>query len=187
MSIDARAADNLRFIRSTMERAGSFTAVPGWGGIAMGTSALVAAHFASRQGDADQWLRIWMVELVVAIVLASSTMLLKARRTHTSLFVGPAYRFAVGFAPPVLAGGLLTFLLAAHQQHELLPPLWLLLYGSGIIAGGLSSVRVIQIMGVLFFLLGVAALALPGDIMLAAGFGALHVIFGSIIAWRYGG
>ena len=153
----------------------------------MGTSAVAAAYFAAQQGSAEEWLSVWMIELVVAFILASATMLLKARRTHTSLFVGPAYRFAAGFAPPVAAGGLLTFFLASNGLHEALPATWLLLYGSGIIAGGLASVRIIQIMGVLFFLLGIGALFLNGDVMLGLGFGALHIIFGGIIAWRHGG
>jgi hypothetical protein len=187
ISVDARAADNLRFIRDTMERAGSFTAVPGWGGVAMGASALVAAVLAARQSDPAAWLRVWMIELVVALLLASTAMTLKARRARASLFRGPATRFAVAFAPPVLAGGALTWALAAANQYALLPAVWLLLYGSGVIAGGVSSVRVVPIMGACFFILGLLALVLPGNTLLAIGFGSLHIIFGSIIAWRYGG
>jgi hypothetical protein len=185
--LDARAADNLRFIRETMERAGSFTAVPGWGGIAMGISAIVAALVAQQQPDQAGWLRVWLIELAVALILASATMTLKARRARTSLFGGPATRFAVAFTPPVLAGGAITWALAARHQYELLPAVWLLLYGAGIIAGGISSVRVVPIMGGLFFALGLVALIVPGDLLLAIGFGALHIVFGSIIAWRYGG
>jgi hypothetical protein len=186
VAVSDRAADNLRFIRETMERAGSFTAVPGWGGVAMGSSALVAAWLAHGQ-PAGQWLRIWLIELVVAMLLASVTMSLKARRARTSLFTGPARRFALGFAPPVIAGGALTWLLATNGVFEPLPAMWLLLYGSGIIAGGLSSVRIIPLMGALFFVTGIVALFGAGNIMLGVGFGLLHIVFGSIIAWRYGG
>ena len=49
VSLHTHAMDNLKFIRDTMERAGSFTAVPGWGGVAMGVSALLATLIASRQ------------------------------------------------------------------------------------------------------------------------------------------
>jgi hypothetical protein len=189
--IDDRAADNLRFIRDTMERAGHFTAVPGWGGIAMGVSAVIAAVLASQQSEPAAWLRVWMIEMVVAIALASGAILLKAHRSRVSLLAGPARRFALGFAPPVLAGGLLTYALAVNQQYDLLPGTWLLLYGSAVIAGGIASVRVVPIMGALFFVLGVIALTLPnivsGDVFLAIGFGGLEIIFGGIIAWRYGG
>ncbi len=185
--LDARAADNLRFIRETMERAGSFTAVPGWGGIAMGISAIIASVLAAQQTDPTEWLRIWLIELIVALLLASTTMTLKARRARTALFAGPATRFAMAFAPPVFAGGALTWALAWRENFELLPAVWLLLYGAGIIAGGISSVRAVPIMGGLFFLLGLGALILPGNLLLAIGFGGLHIVFGSIIAWRYGG
>jgi hypothetical protein len=185
--LDARAADNLRFIRQTMERAGSFTAVPGWGGIAMGISALIAAFLASQQPDQAGWLRVWMIELAVALLLASTTMTLKARRARTPLFGGPATRFAVAFAPPVFAGGALTWALAWRGEYELLAAIWLLLYGAGIIAGGIASVRVVPIMGGLFFVLGLLALVAPANLLLAIGFGGLHIVFGSIIAWRYGG
>lgn len=189
--IDARAADNLRFIRDTMERAGHFTAVPGWGGVAMGVTAVVAAVLASQQTDVTSWLRVWLIEMVVAIALASGAILLKAHRSHVSLLAGPARRFALGFAPPVLAGGLLTYALATNQQYDLLPGTWLLLYGSAVIAGGIASVRVVPIMGALFFVLGIVALTVPGiasgDVFLALGFGGLEIIFGGIIAWRYGG
>ena len=185
--VHERAAANLDFIRQTMERAGAFTAVPGWGGAAMGASALVAAYLASKQTDPAQWLRVWLLELVVAVILASVTMFLKARRARIPLWGGPARRFAMAFAPPVLAGGVLTWALATAGNYEVLPSLWLLLYGSGIVAGGLSSVRVIPLMGALFFVLGLVALFWSGNLMLAAGFGALQLIFGVIIAWRYGG
>ena len=187
VSLDARAADNLRFIRETMERAGSFTAVPGWGGIAMGISAIIAAVLAGKEQDPALWLRVWIIELIVAMLLASATMTLKARRARTSLFMGPARRFAMAFAPPVMVGGVLTWALAWREQFELLPAVWLLLYGAGIIAGGMYSVRVVPIMGGLFFMLGLLALFLPGNLLLALGFGVLHIVFGSIIAWRYGG
>ena len=185
--VSDRAADNLRFIRETMERATAFTAVPGWGGVAMGISALVAAYLASQQNEPGAWLQVWLIELVVALVLGTVGMTWKARRTRTSLFVGPARRFALGFAPAAVAGGVLTWALAANGQYTLLPGVWLLLYGSGVVAGGLNSVRLVPIMGALFFLLGIGALLGNGNLFLALGFGGLHVIFGSIIAWRYGG
>ena len=187
VAVSDRAADNLRFIRETMERATAFTAVPGWGGMVMGGSALAAAIVAAAQISDVAWLRIWMIELAVALLAGSAFMAFKARRTRTSLFTGPARRFALAFAPPVAAGGLLTWVLASRSLYDLLPAVWLMLYGSGVIAAGIASVRIIPIMGGLFFALGIVALFGAGDWMLGLGFGVLHIIFGGIIAWRYGG
>jgi hypothetical protein len=188
VAVSDRAADNLRFIRETMERAGAFTAVPGWGGVAMGASALAASWLAVQQSTSAGWLRIWMIELVVALLLASTTMIWKARRTRTSLITGPARRFAMAFAPSVLTGGALSAVIANNGDFALLPPVWLMCYGSGIIAGGLSSVPIIPIMGALFFACGLVSFYPPlGNPMLALGFGVLHLVFGGIIVWRYGG
>src|SRR5215467_5954752 len=119
--IDARAADHLRYIRETMERAGEFTAVPGWGGVAMGVTALVAAFLASRQVNPDRWLSIWLLEAFVAVVVASSAAATKAHRANAKLLSGPGRKFLLSFLPPIVVGGLLTFALASAGMHRLLP------------------------------------------------------------------
>src|SRR5258708_16415024 len=83
--IDARAADHLRYIRETMERAGEFTAVPGWGGVAMGLTALVAAFFASRQPTPERWLDIWLIEAFAAIAIAASAAATNAHLPNSTL------------------------------------------------------------------------------------------------------
>src|SRR5277367_3948497 len=101
VALDDRARDNIRFIRETMERAGSFTAVPGWGGIAMGITAIGAAVIASRQKSSLNWLLTWLLEAMIAIGIASWTSVSKARAAGTPLFTGPGRRFVYSFAPPL--------------------------------------------------------------------------------------
>src|SRR2546423_14851174 len=61
-----RAAEQIRYIRDVMARAGEFTAVPGWGGVAMGLSALAAAAVAARQPSEARWLAVWTAEAGIA-------------------------------------------------------------------------------------------------------------------------
>ena len=187
--LETHAAENLRFIRQTMERAGSFTAVPGWGGVAMGAVALAAAPLASQAVTPRGWLGVWLAAAAVALAIGIVSIFLKARATGLSLHSGPARKFALAFAPPLAVGALLTLALHRAGLDSVLPGVWLLLYGVAVVAGGAYSVPIIPVMGAGFLLLGALALFLPawGTPLMAAGFGALHILFGFIIARRYGG
>ncbi len=190
VSIGDHARDNLRFIRETMERAGSFTAVPGWGGIAIGITALGAAVIASRQTSPLASLFTWACEAAVAVGIAVWTTYAKAHEGGTALLSGPGRRFVYSFAPPLLVGVLLTFLLLRIGLFDAVPGVWLLLYGTAVVTGGAFSIRVVPLMGLCFMVLGTVALFCPaswGNLLLGAGFGGLHIIFGALIARKYGG
>lgn len=190
IELHAHAMDNLRYIRETLERAGSFTAVPGIGGMLMGSTALAAAWIADRQTGAAAWLAVWIAEGLVALLVGVTGAWLKSRRVNMLLLSGPGRKFIAGSAPSMLAATVLTAVLFRAGLASLLPGTWLLLYGTGVVSGGGASVRVVPLMGACFMLAGAAALLLPpaqGDIVLAAGFGGLHIIFGTIIAVKYGG
>jgi hypothetical protein len=189
-TLQGYALDNLQFIRDAMSRAGRFTAIPGWGGVAMGVSALGTAAAASRAEGALQWTLWWLGDAVLASAIAMVAMSRKAQRLQLSLLAAPAKRFALAYIPPLLAGAVLTAVFVQNGLTVRLPGCWLLLYGVAITAGGTLSVRVVPFMGVLFMTLGAAAFAAPpgwGDVFMAAGFGGLHIIFGLIIARNYGG
>jgi hypothetical protein len=188
--IDARAADHLRYIRETMERAGEFTAVPGWGGVAMGVTAIAAAFAAARQTSPRAWLSVWLVEAFVAVAIAAATAATKAHRANAALFSGPGRKFLLSFAPPIIVGGLLTFALFRAGAAAALPGVWLLLYGTAIVTGGAFSVRVVPVMGLCLMAVGATALFAPagsGDLFMALGFGVLQIGFGIWIARNHGG
>jgi hypothetical protein len=189
-TLHTHAMDNLRFVRETMERAGTFTAVPGWGGVLMGASALAAASFAGPPRESFRWLAIWLGDAVVAVAIALVTMARKAARSGATLSARPGQSFALACLPPLAAGGVLTAAFAAKGLIRFLPGCWLLLSGAAVANGGAFSVRVIPVMGLCFMVLGTLALAAPvawGEWFLAAGFGGLHIGFGFVIARRYGG
>ena len=153
--------DNLRFIRETMERAGSFTAVSGWGEVGIGLTALVAAYVASLQVGFEAWAAVWLVEACLSLAIAGSAMVWKARSARVPLLSGPGQKFALSFSPPILAGAILTAVLYRAGTTGAIPGVWLLLYGTAVVTGGSSSVRVVVLMGVAFMLAGIAALAAP--------------------------
>ena len=188
--IDARAADHLRYIRETMERAAEFTAVPGWGGVTMGLTAFGAAVLAARQTNPRAWAAVWLAEAFVAVAIAAPAAATKARRAHSPLFSGPGRKFVLSFAPPIVVGGLLTLALIQAGSYAALPGVWLLLYGTAIVTGGAFSVRAVPILGLCLMALGSAALFSPpawGNYFMALGFGLVQMAFGLWIALRYGG
>src|SRR3954467_581980 len=172
IELHEHAMDNLKYIRQTLERAGSFTAVPGMGGILMGATALVASRIAARQPSAAGWLTVWTLAAAVATVIGIMGALLKSRRFRMPLFSGPGRKFIAGFAPAILAGAVLTAVFYRAGVSGFLPGVWLLLYGAAVLAGGSASVRVVPMMGACFMFVGTVALALPGwnDVLLPVGF-----------------
>ncbi len=187
--IDRRAAANLRFIRDTMERAASFTAVPGWGGVIIGVTALAAGGVSFGHPARAQF-SVWVAESVLALLIAFIAVRLKSKRLDLSLQARAARRALLSFAPPLLAGAILTAVLYHAGILSVLPGLWLLLYGAAVVTGGAFSVRIVPVMGLCFMFLGAASLLAPanwGNAALILGFGVLHIIFGTVIARRHGG
>ncbi|HKI96226.1 MAG TPA: hypothetical protein VJ992_13140 [Gemmatimonadales bacterium] len=183
-----QAQETLAYIRQTMESAASFTAVSGWGLVGVGTAGFLAAAASSRLGGVAN-LRVWIPTATFAIALSMVANAWKARKLDVALWSGSFRKVVWVMAPMLAAGALLTYGLFRAGQTALLPATWLLLYGAGVTAGGTLSVRAIRSMGVVLLLLGAAALFRPiyGAVLLAAGFGAVHVIFGIVLVQRHGG
>jgi hypothetical protein len=189
-ALSDRALDNLRFIRETMERAGTFTAISGWGIVAVGVVAMVAAFVARLRPTVEWRVGTWVVTAAACIALSLWATARKARRSELSMVSGPAQKLALAFSPAMVVGALLTAALLRIGANDLLPGVWLLLYGTAVVAGGAFSVRIIPVMGLSFMVLGAAALFAPpvlGDWLMVGGFGLVHVVFGTQIARRHGG
>src|SRR5512140_1808687 len=184
------AADQLAFIRDTMVRAGRFTAVSGTGMVGTGVIGLVAAVLGPRAASPERWLVTWLAAAAAAIVVSLAAVARKARRSRQSLRAGPARTFALAFAPPLVAGALLTAVLALTSAWQLLPGTWLVCYGAAIVSGGAFSVRTVPVLGTVLLALGAGALFLPVSThawLLGAGFGVAHLVFGIFIARYHGG
>jgi hypothetical protein len=188
--VSDRAMDNLRYIRETMERATPFTGISGRGEMAIGVTALAASFIAAQQPNFKLWVYIWLAEAFISLLIAGWSMDRKARATQMPLFSGSGRKALFSLAPSVIAGGLLTVVLARAGLSGAIPGVWLLLYGTGVITGGMFSVRAVPAMGLCFMALGALALFSPPlwtNWFMAVGFGGLHLLFGAIIVRKYGG
>lgn len=190
VNLGDRAIDNLEFIRETMERSTSFTAVPGYGGMLMGVTAVVAAYIANTQVLLRDSLLTWLAEAALAFSIGLLAMWQKSKIGGQSLVSVPAKKFALGFVPPLIVGVAVVLGLWKNEYYYAIPPVCMLCYGAAVVCGGAFSVRVVPVMGWCFMAFGAAAFLLPtsyGNLMMAASFGLLHIIFGAIIAKKYGG
>ena len=188
--MQARAMDNLRFIRGVMERAVTFTAVSGWGQVVIGVTAIVAALVAAHQ--ALPWARVatWVAEAGIAAGISVASMTLKSHAANIPLLSGPIRKLVLSFSPPMIVGAVLTAVLVMHGNYDYLPGVWMLLYGAAVVSAGTYSVRSVPVMGALFMIVGTVTLLAPptwGTELMILTFGFLHIGFGVWIAWRHGG
>ena len=188
--MQARAMDNLRFIRETMEAAGTFTAVSGWGQVFIGVTAVVAAVVAARFAGSSEWVLVWAAEAGLALLISVWFMYNKAKSASLPLLTGSARKLLFSFSPVFAVGMVVTVALMQRGLYALLPGIWMTLYGTAVVAAGAFSVRIVPVMGAAFIVVGGFALFAPATwstALMIAGFGLLHVVFGFIIARRHGG
>ena len=190
------ALEDLRLIRETMQRTAQFTALPGRGMMLVGATALATSWIAARYSHwFSRWMLIWLVEAVVAVIIAFVTGHRKATANGQSLLFGPGRRMLVALGPPLFAGAILTFALFMNNYQfrlaSVIPGVWLLLYGSALMAAGAHSVPPVPLMGSAFLVLGAIVLAMNApwlmNAAMAFGFGGLHLGFGWYIARKHGG
>ena len=200
MNTQEKAFNDLQLIRNTMERSTQLTSVSGIGLMAMGLIGLAGAYAAALRNGYAWWPNTWGVVAIVGFAIGLISMWYKGERTGSSIFTGAGKRFIFSLSPPIVAGTVLSERFVMIGRDDLLAGTWLLLYGAGVITAGAYSIRVIPIMGIVFMILGTFAVFAPAsflepqfgvmtgqDLLLAAGFGGIHIAFGAIIAWRHGG
>jgi len=190
VALHDRAIEDLRYIRETMERSGSFTHVSGLGVIVMGVFGLIASVGAGATDTFWAWLALWLGAAVASFGSAVALMRRKSRAEGMTLLAGPGRKFAWNVVPPLAVGATLTAACLVTGSVDLLPGSWLMLYGAAVVAAGSHSVRPVPLMGVCFMIVGAAALLGPpawSDPLMGAGFGGLHLVFGWVIWRRHGG
>jgi hypothetical protein len=156
----------------------------------MGATALAVAYVAFRESTTEAWLAVWLGEALVAVTIALVAMHWKASRIGTPILSIPGRRLFVGLLPALFAGGVMTVALVRSGDTQLIPGIWLLLYGVAVMQAGAFSVRTIPVMGSVFVVTGAIALLMPwfwANVMLVVGFGLVHIGFGAYIARRHGG
>ncbi|MBK8179889.1 MAG: hypothetical protein IPK67_13605 [Planctomycetes bacterium] len=189
VAVATRAADNLCFIRSTMERSVLFTALPGSAGVLLGVDGAAAAFLGARARSIEQWLAVWIGAACLGLAIGLWSVARRARQLSVPLTRGPARSFAFGLSVPLAAGALITGALWRYGAFGAMPATWMLLYGCALLSAGTFSLRQVRTMGAAFFGAGALTLAVPlsplaaaSNLLLAATFGGLHLLFAALVA-----
>lgn len=186
-------------IRSMMERSSKFLSLSGWAGILAGTFALAGAGFAHRvlafQPDKIFYSYSNLSELILTatgvLVLALFSALIdsriKARTREEKAWTITSRRMLTAMAVPLLTGGILIMLLISYGLLGLIAPLTLLFYGFTLHNAGFFTFPEIRIMGFLQMILGLINVAFIsyGLLFWAIGFGAVHIVYGIYMHFRY--
>jgi hypothetical protein len=183
VGLDTHAAATLRYIRASMDAAGTL-AVPGSAGVAMGTVGLFAAALASTPPLRPHWLAVWLTAAVSASGVGGVIMARQSSRQGSTLLGAPARKLVLCLAPGLFAGAVMTVVEQRSGELHMIPGTWLLMYGCALISTSASTTRIVGVLGALFAMLGLLAFTLPESlqtVVLALGFGALHIVFGLLI------
>lgn len=186
VALDTHALGTLQYIRASIDAAG-LLAVPGSAGIAMGAVGILTALLVSFKAVAVHWLLIWLIAGLVAIAFGTALMVHQVVTRGTALYRGPLRKFLMCLCPPLLVGAVLTWQLWLRAEFNLIPGVWLLMYGCAVMAASTLTRRALAVMGALLVLLGLAALQVPENFqntVLGVGFGGLHLLFGILIGGK---
>ncbi|GAB3218603.1 hypothetical protein J0A67_03090 [Algoriphagus aestuariicola] len=192
-------------IKSMMERSTRFLSLSGLSGVLAGIYALIGAgiawywiyfpssSFAEGKPPIEESVQIkdlLILSLVVMVFALGSGYLLSRKKSRKNFhkFWSPASRrFLLALFIPVLSGGAFSFALL-HQSHfEMIAPATLAFYGLGLISASHFTLGEIKNLGIGQLALGLVAAFFPqyGLICWALGFGVLHVIYGSMMYYKY--
>ncbi len=181
--IDSHAVATLRYIRASMDAAAS-VAVPGSAGLAMGSIGVLATVISSTPGLREYWLGVWLMAAAIGGGVGFALMTRPASLRGLSLYGTPLRKFALGLFPALLGGAVMTAVHWFNGNTHAIPGTWLLFYGCALISASVSATRMIALMGASFVLVGLVALLGPDRLqmlLLGAGFGGLHMLFGVLI------
>jgi hypothetical protein len=181
--LDSHATATLRYIRSSMEGA-VLLAVPGSAGIVLGTMGLIATALCFVPTLRAYWVAIWLIAALLGAVVGSILLVRESSLRELRLVGTPLRKFALSLSPSLGAGLVMTAVHWFGGNLHAIPGTWLLLYGCALVAASAATTRIIAALGALFILFGLAALLLSDDfqiLVLGAGFGGLHIVFGLLI------
>jgi hypothetical protein len=195
----------LNSIRNLMERSAKFISLSGLSGILAGVYALIGAGLGyyvvyGTSGDLDYRdhyvndeaviLQLFLIAVVVLVLSLTTGILLTVRKAKSkgeTVWNPSSKKLLVNMAIPLVTGGILILILLYRGYFGIIAPATLIFYGLALVAGSHYTVTDVKWLGIYEIVLGLIAACLPGFgiVFWTIGFGVLHIIYGSIMHFRY--
>jgi len=197
--------EDISEIRNIMERSSNFISLSGLSGILVGIYALIGSVFAYRivynepsiPETGDSYLignatiiKLYILAIVVLICAVSTGIYLTMKRDKNKKvsFSDPGFRnLLLNLLIPLVAGGLFILILVSRGYYGIVAPSFLIFYGLALVNGSKYTLKDIKILGIIEILLGLICALFPGYglIFWAFGFGIMHILYGSMMYFKY--
>ncbi len=192
-------------IRNLMERSSKFISLSGLSGILAGIYALIGAAIGYKMiyrensglrlrdhyvTDVVVYWPLFLVALAVLVLSLATGVWLSARNAHKkgeSFWNPGSKRLIASVSVPLVSGGLFILILILRGEYGIIAPASLLFYGLALVAGSNYTFSDVKWLGLLEIALGLIASLFPGYglIFWSIGFGVLHILYGSIMHFKY--
>jgi hypothetical protein len=194
--------EEIKEIRKIMEQSGRFLSLSGLSGVLIGIYALIGAYITYRiiylpppsffrkvfAGDVVyQLITLAMLVLFVSFITILWLTWKKAKNEGKKIWNHGSRQMMVNLAIPFISGGILILTFTFSGFYEIISPACLIFYGLALVNGAKFTRQEIFYLGLSEISLGILAALFPGTglVFWALGFGVLHIIYGSVMYFRY--
>lgn len=195
----------LSSIRNLMERSTKFISLSGLSGIMAGVYALIGAYLGYKTvyheysglryreyfiSDNTVLWKLFFIAVAVLILSLLTGILLtirQARKKGENVWNPVSKRLLMNMSIPLITGGLFILILLLRGEYGIIASACLIFYGLALVAGSHYTFTDVKWLGLCEIILGLLAALLPGYgiVFWVIGFGLLHILYGSIMHFKY--
>lgn len=204
--------ETLQDIKRMMERSSRFISLSGWSGISAGICALVGAWVAVKKIEQfkkehttyydksglhlsglklelliPQLITVAAIVFIAALISAFVFTYIRSRKAGTGIWSNAAMRLMWNTMIPMAVGGFVIIRMLELKYYLMVAPSCLIFYGLALVNGSKYTLGEVKYLGYGQIILGIVNLWILGYglIFWAAGFGVLHIIYGTLMWWKY--
>lgn len=196
---------DIQDIKDLMNKSTQCLSLSGLSGVLAGIYALIGAWLAYKTIYFDTSVSKRYSDLIISetavkklLLIAASVLIAsiatgvilsarKAKKQNESVWNAASKRLLINFAIPLATGGIFILFLIEKEMLNLVAPLTLIFYGLACVNASKYTLRDVRYLGITMILLGLLSTWFInyGLLFWALGFGFCHIIYGSMMHFKY--